>query len=123
MCDQDDSHFTDTPSSANSENGNFLTYLEVVLDAIGKAFKATRFVNRSISGLDPCRWYDFHDACDAANIVQSHREIIIKNHKGKNDGLDTWGNDLKCLGQFIIECHQKYGRDHAEDKSNRSKTE
>lgn len=115
MCEQDNNDCTDQESIENSDSGSFFTYFSLAMDALNRLLKATKFINRNISGVNPSQYYEFNDLCDLLKMAESHRKEIVKSHKNMGTGLDTWGNDLMCYGQFIIDCQKTQGRLNAGD--------
>jgi len=101
---------TDTESIENRESSGFFTYLTLAIESLSGIMRAAKFINRNISGVNPTLYYEFNDLCDLLKMAESHRKEIVKAHKNKGTGLDTWGNDLMCYGQFIIDCQRNQGR-------------
>lgn len=110
MRKSDNKEYTPQESIENPENKGFFTYFTLAMESLSGLLKAAKFINRNVSGVNPSLYYEFNDLCELLKMAESHRKEIVKTHKNKGTGLDTWGNDLMCYGQFIIDCQRNQGR-------------
>ena len=53
------------------------------------------------NGVEPDKFYSFHDACTLLGIGKNHATSIRSKHVGTK--LHRWGQDICCFGRDIIE--------------------
>jgi hypothetical protein len=62
------------------------------------------------SGVNPEKFYSFHDACQRLGIGKNHATHIRSKHREK---LHRWGQDICCFGRDLISIFiEESGKDH-----------